>query len=460
MSYRAFGCKVALVIGGGVSATGGVAASQAASVSPTSNEGEYIVVFKDGTEGPDGAAARHSQKYGVEREHLYRHALKGYSAKVPRNKISALEADPAVLFVAPNIAFTAPPPRGTIRCEGLTTPEQCLPDGINRVDGDLSSTRSGDGRGSVSGVNVAVIDSGIDIDHADLNVAGGADCSDGKRGVRPGLGYDDALGHGTFVAGVVGARDNAIGVVGVAPDVRLWAVGVAAKKGPTLKNILCGVDWVTSTRMDSDPTNDVAVANISIGAGGRDDGACGASAKDALHVAICRSVAAGVTYAVSAGNDGVDIARQIPAAYDEVLAVTAMADFNGVPGGGEPAECWGEDFSAFAADDEAATFSNFATLPEDRQHTIAAPGVCIDSTVPGGYSVADGTSFSSPHVAGMAALCIATKKCSGSPAQIMETLITDAATYNNANSTYGFVGDPLRPVGSQYFGYLVRAAQY
>jgi hypothetical protein len=60
----------------------------------------------------------------------------------------------------------------------------------------------------------------------------------------------------------------------------------------------------------------------------------------------------------------------------------------------------------------------------------------------------------------MAALCIATKKCSGSPAQIMETLITDAATYNNANSTYGFVGDPLRPVGSQYFGYLVRAAQY
>jgi subtilisin len=86
-------------------------------------------------------------------------------------------------------------------------------------------------------VNVAVIDSGIDVDYPDLNVAGGVECSGGK-------GFDDRHGHGTMVAGLIAARDNAILRVGVAPGASLWAVrvGTSSGGGITLSTIICGVD--------------------------------------------------------------------------------------------------------------------------------------------------------------------------------------------------------------------------
>ena len=115
-------------------------------------------------------------------------------------------------------------------------------------------------------------------------------------------------------------------------------------------------------------------------------------------------------------------------------------------------------------DDSAAFFSNFATLAEDQAHTIAAPGVCIASTYPGGlYAVHTGTSFASPLVAGTVALCIASGPCAGlTPRQIIQKIVSDAAAYNNSkkNIGYGFEGDPLRPISGKYFGYLVRAGLY
>ena len=144
-----------------------------------------------------------------------------------------------------------------------------------RIDGDTSSARSGDGRGSEA-LNVAIIDSGIALDHPELNVAGGVDCSTGSPVVDP-TRYDDFFGHGSFVGGIVGAKDNRLGVVGVAPGTPLWSVRVVAEGSLISESALvCGVDWVTSTRTDRDKANDIAVGNMSIsGTEGAYGGNCG-----------------------------------------------------------------------------------------------------------------------------------------------------------------------------------------
>jgi len=192
-----------------------------------------------------------------------------------------------------------------------------------------------------------------------------------------------------------------------------------------------------------------------------DDGNCGLSNNDAVHLAICRSVAAGLTYVVAAGNDHDDFRSRIPAAYDEVLTATAMSDTDGIPGalGGPDTRC-GTGFP----DDVAAEFSNFATTSLDQAHTVAAPGVCVPSTYfDGALGHSSGTSFASPLVAGTVALCLYSGPCAGlTPAQIIRKIVADAASYSTTkqNLGYGFQGDPLRPVTGTYYGYLIRAGSY
>jgi subtilisin family serine protease len=323
------------------------------------------------------------------------------------------------------------------------------------VGGPSSSTVAGNGSGAV-GVNVAVIDSGVDGAQPDLDVRGGVDCSSGSP-AAPGASLSDQLGHGTLVAGVLAARDNSFGVVGNAPGAHVWSVRVADATGRiTISSLVCAVDWVTSTRTDADPANDIALANISIAGSGQDDGRCGQTSKDPLHAAICGSVRSGVAYVVAAGNASHDLALDIPAAYDQVLAVTAAADTDGLPGGKGPDAC--PPSTIAMTDDTAASFSNFAVSAADQQHTVAAPGACITSTSPGGaYTTAhSGTSFASPVTAGTLALCLQAGSCPGgdgvrSVARFRELV----AAYNENNPGYGFAGDPLRPNGDRYYGNLV-----
>lgn len=436
----------------------------------------YIVVLKDGADR--GAAVRQARALGGSVSHEYAHALNGYAARLPVAAVDAIGRNKQVLFVSPDremkldLSSGSPVATGGVfaakggaaaTCPLNTQsgfPTQCVPPGIDRIDADRSSARSGDGRGSVD-LNVAVLDTGIDGSHPDLNVVGGTNCTNDQ--VEP---TADAETHGTFVAGTIAAKDNGSGVVGIVPGARLWSVHIFRKNGSaTTAMMICGVDWTTATRTDLDPTNDIAVANLS-GSGevrDGDDGNCGRTNRDALHLAFCRSVAAGVTWAVAAGNAASDIKDTVPAAYNEVLTATGMADFDGKPGGAH-GPCQSNE------DDTFAFFSNFWTLADDAGHTVAAPGVCVVSTVVTGwflpafdtsYGINSGTSFSSPHVAGTAALCIASGGCAGlSPTEITAKVVADAAAFSGQNFSYGFIGDPLRPAGSVNYGYLLRAGGY
>jgi subtilisin family serine protease len=409
---------------------------------------KYIVVLKDGVADAGATAAAQQGSYGLTVSTVYRDAVNGYAATMTPAVAARLAADPGVDFITVAREFQKP--------KDPSPRAQVAPHWWQRIGGN----RSDDGHHGADAVdvNVAVIDSGIDGTHPDLNVRGGIDCSTGSPvKVTP----TDKVGHGTFVAGVIGAKDNKQGVIGTAPGTPLWSVRVVNDADViTEEMLICAIDWVTATRKDKDPDNDIEVANISIGGPGADTANCG-KGTDPMHYAICRSVKAGVAYAVAAGNSSEDIAGFVPATYDEVLTATAIADFDGKPDGLAAPICGSEDWSKIGQlDDRPAFFSNFATEPKDKAHTVAAPGVCISSTSPGGYAVAHGTSFASPVVAGSLALCISEGECEGSGKAVMSQFLNITAAYNKKHRDFGFDGDPLRPIKGQYYGYLAQIVRY
>jgi subtilisin len=370
-----------------------------AGASPRGNQapqalGRYIVVLKQSV-AAGSVANLHSRSFGFDVDHVYRHALKGYSAAMTRAAARAVANAPGVRWVERD------------RLHKATA--QTTPTGINRVDADLSPTAQINGVDQRVNVDVAVIDTGIDYTHPDLNVytAGAKNCA------LAAINANDDNGHGSHVAGTIGALDNSIGVVGVAPGARVWPVKVLSAAGVGFTSeIVCGIDYVRSK------ASQIEVANMSLGGGGSDDGNCGNSNNDAEHRAICSAVSAGVTFVVAAGNDHEDAANSTPAAYDEVITVSALADFNGQPGGGAPPTCRTD------VDDTFANFSNYGADVD-----LIAPGVCINSTyMLGGYSTLSGTSMASPHVAGGAALYKA-NNAGATPAQV-KTALQNAGNLN------------------------------
>ena len=140
---------------------------------------------------------------------------------------------------------------------------------------------------------------------------------------------------------------------------------------------MCGLDWMLAKRDPADPAQPlIEAANMSVAKSGDDDPDCGQSEKDVLHLAICRVVKGGITVVAAAGNDQMSAARWVPAAYNEVITVSALADTDGKPGalGGHLCFSWG----SYDADDTYANFSNYGGDVD-----IIAPGKCIWSTKPG-----------------------------------------------------------------------------
>lgn len=319
--------------------------------------GRLIVVLKAGAT-PAGVAARH----GLAPDAVYSAAFNGFAGAFSAAQMWRLMQDSQVDWVEVD--------------QVVTIGAQSPPAGIDRIDAELNATVvAAKTAGLGVDVDIAIIDTGIDLTHPDLNVFKHVSF---VKGVKTG---NDDNGHGSHVAGTAAARDNGTGVVGVAPGARLWAVKVLDRNGSgTMSGVIKGVDYVTANAAS------IEVANMSLGGGN----------SDALKLAIANSVAKGVVYAVAAGNSAVDAAGSSPANSPVVLCVSAMVDTNGKPGGGGPSTSYG-------ADDTFATFSNFGAVVD-----IAAPGVNVYSTYKGGaYATMSGTSMASPHVAGAAGLYLA-----------------------------------------------------
>lgn len=356
--------------------------------------GRYIVVLKNSARA--GRVARqHSRQFNVDVALVYRHALKGYAATMTDGAAAAVSRAAGVSWVE--------------RDHVVKTTAQTMPTGINRVDADLSPTAKINGVDERVDVDVAVIDTGVNMTHPDLNVysAGAKNC---VTLLTP---PEDGNGHGTHVSGTIGALDDSAGVVGVAPGARIWPVKVLSDAGTGLNSqVICGIDFVTAN------ASKIEVANMSLGGGGSDDNNCGKSNNDAQHKAICSAVNAGVTFAVAAGNDAKDAKSFTPAAYDEVITVSSLADFNGAPGGGAQSTCRAD------VDDTFADYSNYG-----QDVDIIAPGTCILSTwMLGGYNTISGTSMASPHVAGGAALYKANNP-TATPSQV-KTALQNAGNLN------------------------------
>jgi subtilisin family serine protease len=356
----------------------------------------------------ESVAGELTQENDLEVVRTYGNALKGFAAEIPAENLDDVRSDPRVDYV--------------VEDREVRALAHNLPTGINRVDADLdtNSVDAGNGSGAVD-VDIAIIDTGIHA-HPDLKVRGGKDCSmDGKST------FSDDNGHGTHVAGTAAAKDNDVGgVVGTAPGARLWAIKVLRSDGVgTVSDVICGIDWVTATKQDADTTNDIEVANMSIGDSGSDDSNCGDTNNDPWHKAICNSVDAGVTYVVAAGNQSSDVSSRVPASYDEVITVSSLADYNGKPGGGARPTCGSND-----VDDDFVSYSNFGSDVD-----IGAPGMCIKSTwLPvrkkghkkPGYRTLSGTSTASPHAAGAAAAYKANKNPSATPDQVKAFMVAPA----------------------------------
>ncbi len=375
----------------------------------------YVVVLDRGAPDVPAVAAELARTHGGDVGFVYEHAIQGFSVTISARGAAALARNPHVAYVEEDML------------RSIDT--QTTPTGIVRIFADTNANLGIDSTDDYRvDVDVAVIDTGVDLEHPDLDVVGGVNCAKGGPfGGNCQQGGDDDHYHGTHVAGTIAAIDDGVGVVGVAPGARIWAVKVLNQRGSGYTSwIVAGIDWVAANAAT------IEVANMSLGGGGFNQ---------AEYDAIQGAVNKGVAFAVAAGNSNDDANNYSPAAFDNVLTVSALADFDGAMGGNGSPTCRTDQ------DDTLADFSNWGNAVQ-----IAAPGVCILSTFPveqGEYGTISGTSMASPHAAGALAL-LASSNNPSNAADVSDlyTAVIDAGNSNWTDDSLDGIQEPLLDVSN------------
>jgi hypothetical protein len=317
----------------------------------------YIVVLNDDVSANEveAIASNLGNKHHGNVDHAFKHALKGFSVKLSKSDLDELKKDHRVKHVEPNYIISIDPSTGPSasgkRRSGTITPAPTTgttPWGVAYVGGPHDGT----------GRTAWIIDTGIDFENSDLNV----DIARSRNFVSDGQTADDVYGHGTHVAGTVGARNNTIGVTGVAPNATLVSVRVLDNTGyGTYAAIIAGVDYVAANGEVGD------VANMSLGG----------PASSALDAAVLNAASLGIRFSIAAGNSSTSATTISPARVEHPNVYTVSA----------------HDQSAYFA-----SFSNYGNPPVD----YSAPGVNILSTANGGGTTTkSGTSMAAPHVCGL-----------------------------------------------------------
>jgi subtilisin len=315
-------------------------ATEAQSLAKIAEDGRYLVGFKN-TPDPGiitAAGGRVVRTFSI---------VPAAAVQMSPQAADALSRNPSISYVEPDYTVYAH--------------SQTVPWGIDRVFGDETYSFTTWNTTKGSGIKVAILDTGIDKNHEDLksNVIHGETTVDNTDW------GDDGNGHGTHVAGTVAALDNDLGVVGVAPQVSLYAVKVLSDGGSgTVSSVVAGIEWAVE--------QDIPILNMSLGS---------SSDSQTLRNACDAAYAAGHLIVSSAGNSGNPGGRGdnvgYPARYESVIAVASSTINN-----------------------TRSSFSSTGPAVE-----LIAPGSSILSTLPGNnYGTYSGTSMASPHIAGVAAL--------------------------------------------------------
>jgi subtilisin family serine protease len=334
----------------------------------------YIVVLEDWATGEPGensnaeaVASELSIVYGGRVDKIFKHALNGFSVEMNENQAERLSEDSRIKFVEED---------GEVYADTTQTGATWGLDRIDQrdrpTDGNYNYTPTG------SGVNAYIIDTGIRRTHAQF----GGRAFAGYDAIGDGQNSNDCNGHGTHVAGTVGGS-----TYGVAKSVRLYAVRVLNCSGSgSNSGVIAGVDWVKNNHVKP------AVANMSLGGG----------ASSALDTAVNNAIAAGVTFAVAAGNENQDACAVSPARAANAITVGSTTNT-----------------------DARSSFSNYGTCLD-----IFAPGSSITSAWYTGDTATNtisGTSMASPHVAGVAALYLQ-GNTTASPSTVRDAIVNTSST--------------------------------